>query len=100
MWWSKFGANPITGSEALAQNFDHHNTLTSYSLDQILRHANFQRIRVFPLKLYIFYENPANYVGIVLTFLLETIFRLGFIFYGKDNKLFTKKIGAACRKED
>lgn len=94
------GANPITGSEALAQNFDHHNTLTSYSLDQILRHTNFQRIRVFPLKLYIFYENPVNYIGVALTFLVETIFRLGFIFYGKDNKLFAKKIGAACRKSD
>lgn len=92
------GANPITGSEALAQNFDHYNTFTSYSLGQILFHANFRNIRIFPLKLYIFYDNPANYIGIALTFVVETIFRMGFIFYGKDNKNFSKKIGAVCKK--
>ena len=93
------GANPITGSEALAQNFDHYNTFTSYSLAQILSAGGFCKTKVFPLKLYIFYENPVNYIGMALTFVLETIFRLGFIFYGKDNKLFAKKIGAVCRKQ-
>jgi 2-polyprenyl-3-methyl-5-hydroxy-6-metoxy-1,4-benzoquinol methylase len=92
------GANPITGSEALAQNFDHYNTFTSYSLAQILEASGFCKIKVFPLKLYIFYENPVNYIGMALTFILETIFRLGFIFYGKDNKLFAKKIGAVGMK--
>jgi nucleoside-diphosphate-sugar epimerase/2-polyprenyl-3-methyl-5-hydroxy-6-metoxy-1,4-benzoquinol methylase len=93
------GANPITGAEALSQNYDHYNTFTSYSLEQILRNAGFVNVKVFPLKLYVFYKNPLNYVGIVLTFLLETFFRIGFIFYGKDNKIFSKKIGAICFKE-
>ena len=34
------GANPLTGSEALAQNFDHYNTFTEYSLRQILQYSN------------------------------------------------------------
>jgi 2-polyprenyl-3-methyl-5-hydroxy-6-metoxy-1,4-benzoquinol methylase len=94
------GANPITGSEALSQNFDHYNTFTSYSLEQILAACGFLKIKVFPLKLYIFYENPVNYIGMALTFILETIFRLAFIFHGKDNKLFAKKIAAAAIKTE
>lgn len=92
------GANPITGPEALAQNFDHYNTFTDYSLKQVLEYTKFCKISVFPLKLYIFYENPLNYIGIALDFILTFLFRAGFIFYGKSNKLFTKKIGAIARK--
>jgi nucleoside-diphosphate-sugar epimerase/2-polyprenyl-3-methyl-5-hydroxy-6-metoxy-1,4-benzoquinol methylase len=92
------GANPITGSEAQAQNFNHFNTLTEYSLRQVLAYARFRDIRVFPLNLYIFYENPVNYIGVVLNAFLNVTFRLGFIFYGKDNKIFSKKIAAVCRK--
>jgi SAM-dependent methyltransferase len=92
------GANPITGSEALAQNFDHYNTFTEYSLKQIVEHCGFRRTRVFPLNLYIFYENPANYVGMFLDGLLKVLFRMSFIFYGKNNRIFTKKIGAIAYK--
>ena len=93
------GANPITGSEALAQNFNHFNTFTEYSLRQVLSHAEFKYIEVFPLNLYIFYENPVNYVGMLLNAMFNTIFRIGFIFYGKDNKIFSKKIAAVCKKK-
>ncbi|NIM98080.1 MAG: methyltransferase domain-containing protein, partial [candidate division Zixibacteria bacterium] len=60
------GANPITGSEALAQNYDHYNTFTEYSLRQVLELSNFDEIRVIPLKLFVFYNNPLNYVGMIL----------------------------------
>ena len=92
------GANPITGSEALAQNFNHFNTFTEYSLRQVLEYSNFSDIHVFPLNLYVFYENPLNYVGLAMNNILNIFFRLGFIFYGKDNKIFSKKIAAVCRK--
>jgi len=92
------GANPITGAEALAQNFDHYNTFTEYSLRQVLEHSNFHEIRVFPLNLYVFYANPLNYVAIVLEKVNTLIFRFNFKLYGKFNKLFTKKIGAISRK--
>jgi SAM-dependent methyltransferase len=94
------GANPITGAEALAQNFDHFNTFTEYSLRQILEYSNFKDIEVIPLKLYIFYENPLNYIGMFITFTLELFFRFGFILYGKSNKIFAKKIAAICKKND
>jgi len=92
------GANPITGSEALAQNFDHYNTLTEYSLKQVLEHGGFHQVTVFPLNLYIFYENPLNYIGQFLNGVIQILLRSAFIFYGKNNRIFTKKIGAVCRK--
>lgn len=92
------GANPITGAEALAQNIDHFNTMTEYSLRQVLEHAGFEQIRVFPLHLYVFYRNPANYVAWGMAAFLHLLFRGGFILYGKSNKIFTKKFGAVCRK--
>jgi SAM-dependent methyltransferase len=92
------GANPITGSEALAQNFDHYNTFTEYSLRQVLEHCRFHDIRVIPLNLYVFYGNPLNYAGILLDRLNTLFFRINFKLYGKFNKLFTKKIAAVCRK--
>jgi SAM-dependent methyltransferase len=92
------GANPITGSEALAQNFDHYNTFTEYTFTQVLEHANFQDIKIFPLNLYVFWTNPLNYVLMAISSLYTLFFRVSFIMYGKSNKLFTKKIGAVCRK--
>lgn len=92
------GANPITGSEALSQNFNHYNTFTEYSLTQILQYSNFQNIKVIPLVLYVFYDNPLNYVGLFLDAVLNLFFRLSFIFYGKANKIFSKKIAAICTK--
>jgi 2-polyprenyl-3-methyl-5-hydroxy-6-metoxy-1,4-benzoquinol methylase len=88
------GANPITGAEALAQNFDHFNTLTEYSLRQVLSYSGFREVRVFPLNLYVFYGNPLNYLGMLATGLLEFFFRLGFLLYGKKNRIFSKKIAA------
>jgi len=92
------GANPITGAESLAQNFDHFHTLTEYSLRQALEYCGFEAIRAFPLKLYVFYGNPLNYVGLAVTVLLETAFRVLFKLYGKSNRIFTKKIAAVCRR--
>ncbi|MBU2477563.1 MAG: class I SAM-dependent methyltransferase [Gammaproteobacteria bacterium] len=92
------GANPITGSEALAQNFDHYNTFTEYTFRQVLEHSKFEDIKVYPLNLYVFWTNPLNYVLIAMSSLYTLFFRVSFIMYGKSNKIFTKKIGSVCRK--
>jgi len=91
------GANPITGAEALAQNFDHYNTFTEYTLRQVLDYAGFEDIRVLPLNLYVFYSNPLNYLLIVLSALYTAFFRFSFMLYGKSNRIFTKEIAAVCR---
>jgi len=92
------GANPITGAECLAQNYDHYNSFTEYSIKQVLEYTDFQGIEAFPLDLYVFYKNPANYVLIAVSALLTGIFRGLFIMYGKSNKIFTKKIAAVAKK--
>lgn len=92
------GANPITGAEALAQNFDHFNTFTEYSLRQVLEYTGYTAIHVIPLNLYVFYNNPFNYVAIAWAGLYNLFFRVSFKLYGKFNKLFTKKIAAICKK--
>jgi SAM-dependent methyltransferase len=92
------GANPITGSESLAQNFDHYNTFTEYTLRQVLEYTNFDKIKIIPLDLYVFWTNPLNYVLILGSALYTLFFRASFIMYGKSNKIFTKKIGAVCVK--
>ena len=94
------GANPITGSEALAQNFDHYNTFTEYSLRQILDYSGFVEVNVFPLNLYVFYGNPLNYVALLADRINTLIFRINFILYGKHNRIFTKKIAAVGKKKE
>jgi SAM-dependent methyltransferase len=94
------GANPIVGAETLAQNFDHYNTFTAYSLQQVLEYTGFRHVRVFGLNLYVFYANPFNYVAWAASALLSLGFRVLFILYGKHNRIFTKKIGAVATKPD
>jgi len=92
------GANPITGAEALAQNFDHYNTFTEYTLRQVLQFCGFQEIRIIPLNLYVFYSNPLNYLLIVLDKLYSLFFTFSFMLYGKSNRIWSKKIAAVCKK--
>ena len=92
------GSNPIVGAESLAQNFDHFNTFTEYTFHQVLDYCGFVNIKVFPLFLYVFWKNPLNYILIILDKLYSLFFRFSFIMYGKNNKLWTKKIGAVCTK--
>ena len=72
------GANPLVGSENLAHNIDHFNTFTDYSLRQMLELGGFERVKVMPLKLYVFWKNPLNYVGLAVTTALELFFRACF----------------------
>jgi nucleoside-diphosphate-sugar epimerase/SAM-dependent methyltransferase len=92
------GSNPITGAENLAHNFDHYNTFTEYSLNQILEYTGFRNIHVIPLNLYVFYKNPINYLLILLDKIYTLFFKFSFMLYGKSVKILTKKIAAVCIK--
>lgn len=92
------GANPLTGSESRAGNFDHYNSFTEYSLRQVLEHAGFEEVTVFPLNLYVFFHNPLNYVAIAVEKLMHLLFRLNYLRVGKSASVFTKKIAAVGRK--
>jgi SAM-dependent methyltransferase len=90
------GANPLVGSENLAHNIDHFSTFTDYSLKQVLQLAGFERIRVMPLKLYVFWKNPLNYIGLAVTTAFELFFLVCFRLYGKDTRILTKKLAATA----
>jgi SAM-dependent methyltransferase len=90
------GANPLVGSENLSHNIDHFYNVTEYSLQQILELAGFRDVRVFALKLYVFWKNPLNYVGLAVTSVLELLMRAVFVLYGKKVRVLSKKIAAAA----
>lgn len=92
------GANPIVGAENLSQNIDHFNTFTEHSLKQLLILGGFQDIKILPLKIYVFWKNPLNYVGLAVTSLFELMFRVLFKLYGKNVTILSKKLAATCRR--
>jgi 2-polyprenyl-3-methyl-5-hydroxy-6-metoxy-1,4-benzoquinol methylase len=92
------GANPLVGSENLAHNIDHFNTFTEYSIGQILGLAGFERAEPFALRIYVFWRNPLNYVGLIVTGAFELLFRVMYKLYGKNVKILSKKLGAVAYK--
>jgi 2-polyprenyl-3-methyl-5-hydroxy-6-metoxy-1,4-benzoquinol methylase len=94
------GANPLVGSENLAHNIDHFYNVTEYSLSQLLQLAGFEKIRPFALKLYVFWKNPLNYVGLAVTTMLELSMRIIFMLYGKKVTVLSKKVAAIAYRTD
>jgi SAM-dependent methyltransferase len=92
------GANPLVGSENLAHNIDHFYNVTEYSLGQLLELAGFKNVRPFALKLYVFWKNPLNYVGLAVTSVMEGAMRLIFTLYGKKVRILSKKIAAIAER--
>jgi 2-polyprenyl-3-methyl-5-hydroxy-6-metoxy-1,4-benzoquinol methylase len=90
------GANPLVGSENLSHNIDHFYNVTEYSLDQLLKLTGFENVRVFPLRLYVFWKNPLNYVGLFITRMTELSLRMMFMLYGKKVTILSKKIAATA----
>ena len=92
------GSNPITGLSSLAEDFDHYSMLCESSFRQIMEYCGFHDIKVFGLNLYVFWKNPLNYLGLLMTTFISVVLRLLFLLYGKGNRIFTKKIGVMGRK--
>src|SRR5690606_6292884 len=92
------GANPLVGAENLAHNIDHFYIVTEYSLRQLLELGGFTDVRPFALKLYVFWKNPLNYVGLVVTTMLEFTMRIIFMLYGKKVRVLSKKVTATAIK--
>jgi SAM-dependent methyltransferase len=92
------GANPLVGSENLAHNIDHFYIVTEYSLGQLLELGGFKDVRPFALKLYVFWKNPLNYVGLAVTTVYELFYRVMFKLYGKNVSILSKKVAAAAVK--
>jgi 2-polyprenyl-3-methyl-5-hydroxy-6-metoxy-1,4-benzoquinol methylase len=91
-------ANPLVGSENLSHNIDHFYLVTEYSLTQLLELGGFKDVRAFALKLYVFWKNPLNYVGLAITAVLEAVMRVIFMLYGKKVKVLSKKVAAVATR--
>lgn len=89
------GAHPLYGAENLAHNIDHFYTVTEFSLGQIMSAGGFTDVRIHPLKLYVFWKNPLNYVGLAITSVIDLTVRILFKLYAKNVKVLTKKIAAS-----
>jgi SAM-dependent methyltransferase len=94
------GANPFVGAENLAHNIDHFYIVTEYSLTQLLELGGFRDVRPFALKLYVFWKNPLNYVGLAVTSVLELMMRVMFMMYGKKVRVLSKKVAAEAVRRD
>jgi len=92
------GANPFVGAENLAHNIDHFYIVTEYSLTQLLELGGFGDVRPFALKLYVFWKNPLNYVGLAVTTVLEFMMRVVFQLYGKKVRVLSKKVAAVAQR--
>jgi len=92
------GANPLVGSENLAHNIDHFYNVTEHSITQLLQLGGFQNIKPFALKLYVFWMNPLNYVGLFVTSVMEAAMKIIFVLYGKKVRIVSKKIAAVAER--
>jgi len=91
------GAHPLYGAENLAHNIDHFYTVTEFSLKQIMTAGGFTDVKIHPLKLYVFWKNPMNYVGLAITGVIDFTVKMLFKLYAKNVKVLTKKIAASGR---
>lgn len=91
------GAHPLYGAENLAHNIDHFYTVTEFSLGQIMSAGGFTDVKIHPLRLYVFWKNPLNYVGLALTSLIDLTIKMMYRLYAKKVRILTKKIAASGR---
>ncbi len=92
------GANPLVAPEHIAHNIDHLYNVTEYSLAQLLRLGGFNDIQCFRCELYVFWNQPLNYAGWMITHVLEAGFQLVYRLYGKKVRILSKRIAATATR--
>lgn len=92
-------SNPILSNSSRYYDFTHEISFTEESMFQILKVCGYKNVRIYPQNIYIFYSNPINYIAKIIAGVLNFVFRLTFILYGrKTTKIFTKDIIAVASK--
>lgn len=93
-------ANPILASASRYMDFTHELIFTEESLSQILGVCGYEEVQIYPSDIYVFYNNPLNYISKLFSTILNVIFRLLFMLHGrKTTKIFTKHIIAVATVE-
>lgn len=92
-------SNPILANDSRYMDITHEVCYTEISLKEIFVINSFDNVHVTGLNIYVFYENPLNYVGLIASSVLNVIFRLLFFVYGRSaTKIFGKDILAVAYK--
>lgn len=90
-------ANPITAPDHHGTNLDHFSAWTSLSLEQAYQFSGYSEWATYPLDNYVLYGNPLNYVAKAVTGLISITLRILFKMYGKDEKVFSKRLVSIAR---
>ena len=85
--------NPLIATEHPGNNWDHRLVTAEGNLRQAFERLGFREVVPFPLDFYVLWRNPANYVARMVTGSIHLALRLLFLMYGKDAKIFTKRLG-------
>jgi len=92
-------ANPIISTEYLGNNIDHYTSFTENSMKQYFSLTPFgASIEIFPHDLYVLKRNPLNYIAKGATTAIHLLLRVLFTIYGKNNRIFTKRLGVVATK--
>lgn len=91
-------ANPIMGVHSRYINFTHETGWTEESMKQVLDVAGFTSIEVLPSRLYVYYHNPLNYIGLAIEKTVGLLLRMYFIANARNTThFFTKNLIAVAR---
>ena len=85
-------ANPLIATEHPGNNWDHYLVTAEGNLRQAFTRAGFAEIQPLPLDFYVLWKNPLNYVAKAVTSTLHLTIKVLFRMYGKDAKIFTKRL--------
>jgi SAM-dependent methyltransferase len=89
---SAHNANNAIVSTEIIGTFDHYTVLQEDTVGDLLRFSGFRKVKVLPVKYYVFWHNPFNYFALAFTSIIHLFLYTCFKVYGKEGKIFTKKI--------
>ncbi len=93
------GANPLLGNSSMYQDITHKFYFTQISLLQLLKVSGFNEVKIIPQDIYIFTYNPFNYLAKIISSLLNLVFKILFLLYGKKTiTIFDKHLIAIAEK--
>lgn len=92
-------ANPIMASSSRYFDFTHEIIFTEESLSQVFMLCGFRNHKIYPQDIYIFYNNPLNYIAKFMSWAMTLLLRSLFVLYGrKTTQIFTKDLIAVANK--
>lgn len=93
-------ANPLISTEYPGNNVDHFLAIAENGIRQYFDLCGFCDVQVFGHDFYVLWKNPLNYIAKITTSSIHFLLRILFKVYGKNNKIFTKRLGVLAYKKE